>query len=47
MHHMGADKTYTEIARQELHKNASSFIEQILEVTSHEMAAVWPLASRL
>ena len=28
-----------------MHKNAISYIEQILEVTSHERAIVWPLTS--
>ena len=36
MHHMDADKTYREKARGELHKNATSFIEQIVEATFHE-----------
>ena len=33
MYHMDADKTYREKARQELYKNASNYIEQILEAT--------------
>ena len=41
MHHMDANKAYTEKARQELHKNVVSYIEQILEETSHKTATVW------
>ena len=33
MHHMDADKAYSEKPRQELHKNATSYIEQILKTT--------------
>ena len=44
---MDADETYGEKAWRELHKNATSYIEQILEATSHETAAVWPLAYHL
>ena len=33
MHYMDADKTYRGKAKQELHKNSTSYIEQILEVT--------------
>ena len=40
MHHMNANKIYREKARQELHKNATSFIEQILEATTHKTTAV-------
>ena len=39
MHHMDANKTYREKARRELLKNATSYIEQILEVTADEIAA--------
>ena len=35
MHHLDADKTYTEKARREVYKNATSYIEQILEATPH------------
>ena len=42
MEHMDADKTYREKVSRELHKNATSYIEQILEVTSHKKAAVKP-----
>ena len=47
MHHMDADKTYWEKARQEVHKNAMSYIEQILEATSLETTVVWPPISYL
>ena len=40
MHHMDANKTYGEKARQELHKYDSSYIEQILEATSYKTAFV-------
>ena len=39
MHHMDANEAYREKARRELHKNAASHIEQILEATSHNIAA--------
>ena len=47
MHHMNTDKAYREKARQKLHKNVTSYIEQILEATSHETATVRPLTSHL
>ena len=40
MHHIDADKVFREKARQELHKNAMSYIKQILEATSHKTTAV-------
>ena len=40
MHHIGADKTYREKARRELHKNATSHIEQILEAAPQETTVV-------
>ena len=40
MPHMAADKTYREKARCLLHKNATNYIEQILEATSYETTAV-------
>ena len=43
MHHMDADKTYREKTQQELHKNATSYIEQIF----HEITAVQTLTSHL
>ena len=44
---MDADLAYKEKVRRELHKNATSYIEQILEATSHKIAAVRPPASHL
>ena len=44
---MDADKAYRESARREFHKNATSYIEQILEATSHKKAAVRPPTSHL
>ena len=37
---MDADKAYSEKAKQELPKNATSYIEQIMEATSHKTATV-------
>ena len=45
MHHMDADKTPKEKAIWELHKDALSYTEQILEATFHKITAVWPLTS--
>ena len=45
MHHMDADKTHRDKVRWDLHKNATSYIEQILEATPHETTAVWSLTS--
>ena len=42
MPNMDADKAYREKTKQELFKNATSYIEQILEETFHETAAVQP-----
>ena len=42
MHYMDANKTYGEKAWQQLHKNAASNIEQVLETVSHKAAAVRP-----
>ena len=42
LHHMDNDGAYKEKARQELHKNVTSYIEQILEATSHETSVVQP-----
>ena len=47
MHHMNADKMYWEKDWQKLHKNAMSYIEQILEATPHEKISVRPLTSHL
>ena len=42
MHYMEANKTYGEKAWQQLHKNAASNIEQVLEATPYKTAAVGP-----
>ena len=47
MHHIDADKAYREKAGQELHKNTTSQIEQILDATSYKTAAVRPPTSHL
>ena len=47
MHHMDADWAYREKAKWELHKNVTSYNEQILEATSHKTAAVRPPTSHL
>ena len=44
---MATYKTHREKARWELHKNAVSYLEQILEATPHETTAVLPLTSHL
>ena len=43
MHYMDAYKTYEEKAWRQLHKNAVSYCEQVLEVAPHKAAAVRPL----
>ena len=45
MHHIDIDKAYKEKARQELHNNATSHIEQILKATSHKATDVRPPTS--
>ena len=47
MHHMDFGKTYSEKARQELHKNALSCNEQIMETAARETTEVQPLTSHL
>ena len=47
MHHMDGEKTFKEKSRQELHKNVMSYIEQILEATSHITTVVRPPTSYL
>ena len=42
MHHMDANQTYVEKSWRQLHKNAESRTEQVLEATSHKTAAVRP-----
>ena len=45
MHYMDADKTDGEKAWQQLHKNAASNIEQVLEAILHKAATVRPPTS--
>ena len=47
MHHIDTNKTHWEKVKWELHKNTTSYLEQILGATYHETAAVRPLASHL
>ena len=44
MHHVDANKTYGEEAWRQLHKNAASNIEQVLETAPHKIATVRPPA---
>ena len=45
MHNMDANKTAGEKARRQLHKNAASNIEQVLEASTHKAANVQPPTS--
>ena len=47
MHLLDADEAYKEKAWQQLHKDAKSYIKQILEATSHKTAAVRPPLTHL
>ena len=47
MHHMDADMAHGEKAWRQLYKDATSYIKQILEPTSHKRAAVRPLTTYL
>ena len=47
MHHMDTDQASREKARQELHKNVMSGIEQTLEATSYKTTVVRPPTSYL
>ena len=47
MLNMDVDRTYREKVKRELHKNVTSYIEQILEATLHETAAVRPFIANL
>ena len=42
MHHMEANKTSGEKSWRQLHKNAASNIEQVLDAAPHKAAAVQP-----
>ena len=46
MHHKDTDKTYREKARQELPKNAISYMEQILE-TKQQVYGLLPPISKI
>ena len=45
MHYMDSNKTYEEKAWRQLHKNATSNIEQVMEAAAHKAAAVRPLTT--
>ena len=45
MHHMDANKTAAEEARRQLHKNATSNIEQVLAATPYKTLTIRPPAS--
>ena len=45
MHHLDSNKTAGEKARQLLHKNAASNIEQVLEATPHKAPTLRPPTS--
>ena len=45
MHHMDANKTAGEEARQQLHKNVASNMEQVLAATSHKELTLRPPSS--
>ena len=43
MHYLDANKTAGEKARRQLHKNAASNIEQVMEATPHKAPNIRPL----
>ena len=45
MHYLDANKTAGEKARRQLHKNAASNIEQVLEATPHKAPTIQPPTS--
>ena len=45
MQYMDANKTYGEKAWRQLHNNAASNIEQVLEIAPYKAAAVYPPAT--
>ena len=47
MHYLDANKTAIEKARQQLHKNAASNTEQVLEATTHKAPTTRPPTSHL
>ena len=46
MHHVNANKTYGEKTWRQLHKNAASNIEQVMETAPDKGATVRPPTSR-
>ena len=46
MHHVDANKTYGEETWRQLHKNAASNIEQVLETAPHKTTNVRPPTTR-
>ncbi len=42
MHYLNANKTVREEARRQLHKNATSNIEQVLAATPHKAPTIRP-----
>ena len=47
MHQMDTENMYREKAWRQLHKNATSYVEQILEVTSYKITAIQPPTTHL
>ena len=45
LHHLDANKMAGEKARRQLHKNAASNIEQVLEATPHKAPTIQPPTS--
>ena len=45
MHYLDANKTTGEKARRQLHRNAASNIEQVLEATPHKAPTIRPPSS--
>ena len=46
-HSMDAEEIYWEKVRLKLHKNATSYTEEVLVAISHETTFVWPPTSYL
>ena len=46
MHYLDTNKTAGEEAKQQLHKNVASNIEQVLVATPHKAPTIRPSASR-
>ena len=47
MHHLDADWTYREKTLQQMHKDATSYIKQILDAISHKTTVVRPPTTHL